>query len=32
LDDLDEISKFGTIVQYVDEGSGIALVMPTGSE
>ncbi len=29
LDDLDEIESFGRICQYIPEGNGIVLVMPT---
>lgn len=32
LDDMDEINKFGKIVQYVPEGNGIILVMPENRE
>ena len=29
LDELDQINDFGQIVQYIPEGNGILLIMPT---
>jgi hypothetical protein len=29
LDELDQVNPFGTIVQYITEGNGIILVMPS---
>lgn len=28
LDDLDQINEFGTVVQFITEGTGVLLVMP----
>ena len=32
LDDLDEINEFGQVVQFIPEGNGILLVMPSNPE
>ena len=32
LDSLDEIIPFGTVVQYVQEGAGVVLIMPSDKD